>query len=848
MATYLPNVTDVIPEPALFTPNFSFLDTMLRRRQGLYEQGFAQVNSAYNFVNRSVTNPYSGKVRDTFLKQAQDNLKNLSSLDLSQQQNVKTAAGVFEPFVKNRAVLTDMAVTAHWDQQESIADSFRLKDGGKEYSEDNVNYIRMQRQAFANDTIDTVGQYYANRRSYTPYYDYNKEIQEKMKDFKPSTYKIDRINGLYKVTKDDKSWREAEVSEYLNGVLSDKAKQQMRIESQVRLNNSPETLSMAYKQVAEQQLQMNKYNVDLINKELSTTKDKNVIDQLKARKQSLEDSSKEIDTNIQNIAKGDLSYIKNNSEKLSSSIYFNSKLSGFVKAFSHEDITVTLDGDQVGLALMREARADARQARSFAHAEKLKRMEVEGIPGNFQTRELAEGEDGKGIEGSISSLQTTINNNELAMQTISENIRKHILTKVKERDPNSKLTTKDITHDFIAGKIDPKTGKRIGGWLNTGGPGGKAVLKTDPYYINNAQLAGLQAVQNVAKNKLENIEIGSTQGMSEAEKKSLATVNKKIDAIGTITLDDGSKITARELSIGIKNGTISAATGGPFLNAGVIKINGKNHYAANAMMPGMGGIPRVLEKNKSLINAYNTIKGIQSESGNTYDKYLNNRETYLKNNFADLRLTTKVITFDAASPNAKSLEASASSLIPNAGLDFQHAGVGATPTNQGHSYFYITPKGDSKKTPDQIATELTAGGAKVRVIKTEKGPAIFEIEGLNNRVANQFRQYSPLEATVINEIQSYTGTREYQSAPFTTPYGDTKFIIKKSNNLYYLHVNGLGETYPDTFSTPAEAVSMARILSANGGSGAAIFQNEVSGSNTQYLDMGGMDYDYRYEQ
>ena len=79
MATYLPNVTDVIPEPALFTPNFSFLDTMLRRRQGLYEQGFAQVNSAYNFVNRIVTNPYSAQTRDRFLKQAHENLKNLSS-------------------------------------------------------------------------------------------------------------------------------------------------------------------------------------------------------------------------------------------------------------------------------------------------------------------------------------------------------------------------------------------------------------------------------------------------------------------------------------------------------------------------------------------------------------------------------------------------------------------------------------------------------------------------------------------------------------------------------------------------------------------------------------------------
>jgi hypothetical protein len=96
-------------------------------------------------------------------------------------------------------------------------------------------------------------------------------------------------------------------------------------------------------------------------------------------------------------------------------------------------------------------------------------------------------------------------------------------------------------------------------------------------------------------------------------------------------------------------------------------------------------------------------------------------------------------------------------------------------------------------------------------------------------------------------MQSYTGVRDYQSAPFTTPYGDTRFIIKKSGNLYYLHVNGLGETYPDTFSSPTEAISMARLLSANGGSGAKMFMNEVSGSNTQYMNMSGMDYDYRYE-
>jgi hypothetical protein len=832
MATFLPNITDVIPEPALFTPNFSFLDTMLRRRQGLYEQGFAQVNSAYNFVNRSVTNPYSVQVRDTFLKQAKDNLKNLSALDLSQQQNVKAASSVFDPFVKNRAVLGDMALTAHWDQQEGIAESFRLKDGGKEYSDENVGVIRQQRQAFANDDISTVNSYYANRESYTPYYDYNKEVNEGMKFFKPSTYKIARINGLYKMTKDDKSWREAEVAEYLTGILSEKAKKQLSIEAQFRLGNNPQALASAYKQVAAEKLEMNKYTIDLIDKQLLTTKDKAAITKLKTRRQDIEDGNREIDGHLQNLAKGDLSYVKSNSKSLANTIYFNSKLSGYVKAYAHDDITIDIDADQVGIALMKEARADARQQRAFDNAKELKMLELEGLPGNFQTRELPIDEKNDTIEKSIKGLQTEIDLNETKIQEATAAVKNHILSKVKERDPNSKITIKDIDQSFISN------------WLKTGGPGGKRVLETDPYYTKNAEMARYNAIQNTARNQLDKIDAAAMQGMTAAEKRSLEQYNQKVASIGTIRLEDGSTITGKDFAAGIKNGTISATTLG---NVGVVKINGKSQYMAGTVLPIGGGIPLPLFKNMSLLNAYKQIKEAQDKAGDSYDKALKNRETYLKDNFANIDLSTKVVTFDAGSPNAKSLESTASSLIPNAGLEFQHAGVGATANNQGNAYFYITPKGNDSRTPDQIVAELTAGGAKVKLIKTKKGPAIYELEGLNNRVTNQFRQYSPLEGAVINEMQTYGGVRDYQSAPFTTPYGNTKFIIKKSGNFYYLHVNGLGETYPDVFTSPIEAVGMARLLSAKGGAGANMFMNEVSNSNTQTIDMSGMDYDYRYE-
>ena len=804
----------------------------------MYEQGFAQVNNAYGFVNRNATNPYSLKVRDEFLGQARNNLKNLAAMDLSQQQNVDAAKNVFEPFVKNRPVLMDMAFTAHLDQQESIAESYRLKDGGKEFNEDNLNYLRQQRAAFANDNIDSVGSYYANRRSFTPYYDYYKEVQDKMKDFKPNTYKIDRIDGLYKMTKDDTSWREAEVSEYLNGVLSDKAKQQMRIEAQVRLGGNPEALASVYTQTAQQQMQMNKYNLDLIDKQMSTTADPIVKEQLKTKRQQIEDSNREIDTTLQTIAKGDLSFIKNNSEKLASSIYFNTKLSGFVKSFAHEEVAIKIDANQVGLALMREDRADSRQRRAFAHDEKMKAMEraqAAASLGNFQTRELAEGQDGLKLETTLKGLQNEIEVSDSAAIDVTKQIQNHVFTKIKERNPNS---TYKRPEDIRQADVDK--------WLKTGGIGGKEVSKSDPYYTQfQPQLSAIYLQQSTAKNKLKKIEEATLKGLNETDIKAIAKTNQKIDALGTVSLDDGTTISARDFADGLRNGTVKVLSS-PNVNFG--SLNTFNTGVGTSIRFNINGkevTASTTGKNSGLFNAYSQINKFVNETGAAYSKLTKNREEYMKNNFAELRLSTKIVSFDDGSPAAKSLEASAGVFLPK-GYDFKHAGVGATPNNQGNAYFYITPKDD--ESADKIADKLTAAGAKVRVIKTDKGPAIFEIQNLENNVSRQFREFTGMEAAVVNEMQSYTGVREYVSAPFKVPNNNANFFIKKSGGLYYLHINNLGESYPTAFNTPIEAVSMARIL---GVKGVNMFEQEVGGSKSAPSVPGaagsGYDYNYGYE-
>ena len=75
MASYLPNITDIFPEPSLYTPDFSFLDTMLRRKQAQYDAGFAKINSAYGALVRDVTNPKKCSVKRNLFKTSSGKFK-----------------------------------------------------------------------------------------------------------------------------------------------------------------------------------------------------------------------------------------------------------------------------------------------------------------------------------------------------------------------------------------------------------------------------------------------------------------------------------------------------------------------------------------------------------------------------------------------------------------------------------------------------------------------------------------------------------------------------------------------------------------------------------------------------
>jgi hypothetical protein len=118
MATYLPNITDVFPEPSLYTPDFNFFDKMLQRKQSMYEQGVSRAKSAFDSVqNAPLSDAANIPIRNEYMKQAREDLKNISSSDFSLPQNVDSARKIFSPFWEDEFILKDASLTKWYQGQ-----------------------------------------------------------------------------------------------------------------------------------------------------------------------------------------------------------------------------------------------------------------------------------------------------------------------------------------------------------------------------------------------------------------------------------------------------------------------------------------------------------------------------------------------------------------------------------------------------------------------------------------------------------------------------------------------------------------------------------------------------------
>jgi len=185
MATYLQGVTDYIPEIQPFQPDYNFYLNVLQTKQNQYDTNFNNINNLYGqLYNSAVTRDDSAKMKDDYLKKIDFELKRVSGLDLSLEQNVQQATQVFKPFYENKNLIKDIALTKNYNSEVGMATSLLNSKDEKErarYWDVGVKAMQMRLEEFKNAAASEVLGF--SNISYTPYVNAQKKYFDLAKEY-----------------------------------------------------------------------------------------------------------------------------------------------------------------------------------------------------------------------------------------------------------------------------------------------------------------------------------------------------------------------------------------------------------------------------------------------------------------------------------------------------------------------------------------------------------------------------------------------------------------------------------------------------------------------------------------
>jgi len=200
MATYLQGVTDFIPDYQPFQPDLNFYGNVLQAKQSQYDTNYKAINNLYGqLYNTALTHDDNIKKKDELLKQIDFNLKRVSGLDLSLEQNVSQATQVFKPFYEDKYLMKDMAWTKNYSNVIDRATALQTSQDEKQreqYWPVGIQALQHRREEFKEATLDqTLGM---NNVKYTPY---TKAIKKYLDIAKEMNLSVDKTtidpSGLY---------------------------------------------------------------------------------------------------------------------------------------------------------------------------------------------------------------------------------------------------------------------------------------------------------------------------------------------------------------------------------------------------------------------------------------------------------------------------------------------------------------------------------------------------------------------------------------------------------------------------------------------------------------------------
>lgn len=193
MSTYIQGVTDYIPQFQPFQPDLNFYANALQTKQNQYDTNYKALNNVYGqYFYADLTHGDNLKKKDELIKAIDFNLKRVSGLDLSLEQNVDQAQQVFKPFYEDKNLMKDMAWTKNTNSQRSYAAGLKNARDEKlraQYWEAGIRAIDYKTEEFKNASLEETMS--IGNVSYTPYVNVMEKAQKIAKDAGLSVETVD---------------------------------------------------------------------------------------------------------------------------------------------------------------------------------------------------------------------------------------------------------------------------------------------------------------------------------------------------------------------------------------------------------------------------------------------------------------------------------------------------------------------------------------------------------------------------------------------------------------------------------------------------------------------------------
>jgi hypothetical protein len=185
MATYLQGVTDYIPQVQPFAPDINLYANVLQSKQSKYDANWQSLNNVYSqYFYADLSREDNQQRRDELMTAIDFNLKKVSGLDLSLEQNVRQAKQLFTPFYEDKFLMKDMVYTKNYMQERQKGLSLKNARDEKmrdQYWEAGIKALDYRVEEFKNVGLDETLNF--GSLSYTPFVNIQKKALDLAKEF-----------------------------------------------------------------------------------------------------------------------------------------------------------------------------------------------------------------------------------------------------------------------------------------------------------------------------------------------------------------------------------------------------------------------------------------------------------------------------------------------------------------------------------------------------------------------------------------------------------------------------------------------------------------------------------------